>query len=219
MPWQYDLPIFNQTRGFKPLNSVEVSWSNLFALVSHDYSKYHQLWSIPTSSWHSLPIGDTFYQKMNYLFSKVGRIHVHDGWNSPTQGSLCTICFYYLILKFQLELKNLVVPTVFCFEIDQIIWRNFASYKINATLQFDKWIFCNTLIIIGAELAGAAGARASPLFTPHPKIYSIKCAYLSFWGENSQKFPVVHLHYLEHLGASAHSNRTLKNEKKIKWGL
>ena len=125
---------------------------------------------------------------------------------------------FLLILKFQLELKNLVVPTVFCFEIDQIIWRNFASYKINATLQFDKWIFCNTLIIVGAELAGAAGAHASPLFTPQPKIYSIKCAYLSFWGENSQKFPVVHLHYLEHFGASAHSNRTLKNEKN-KWGL
>ena len=71
----------------------------------------------------------------------------------------------------------------------------------------------NTLIIIGTELAGAAGAHAPPLFTPHPEIYSITCAYLSFWGENSPKFPVVHLHYLEQFGTSAHSNRTLKNEK------
>ena len=29
---------------------------------------------------------------------------------------------------------------------------------------------------IGAELGGAAGARAPPLFTPRPEIYSIKCA-------------------------------------------
>ena len=31
-------------------------------------------------------------------------------------------------------------------------------------------------ICIGAELGGAAGARAPPLFTPLPEIYSIKCA-------------------------------------------
>ena len=31
-------------------------------------------------------------------------------------------------------------------------------------------------MIIGAELGGAAGARAPPLFTPRPEIYSIKCA-------------------------------------------
>ena len=29
---------------------------------------------------------------------------------------------------------------------------------------------------IGAELGGAAGARAPPLFTPRPEIYSMKCA-------------------------------------------
>ena len=57
-----------------------------------------------------------------------------------------------------------------------------------------------TKIFIGAELGGAAGARAPPLFTPCPKIYSI---YV-FGGENSLKFPVVHLHYLEHFGASGH---------------
>ena len=148
LPWQYDLPMFTWTRGFKPLNSVEVSWSNLFALVSHDYSKYHQLWSIPTSSWHSLPIGDTFYQKMNYLFSKVGRIHVHDGWNSPTQGSLCTICFYYLILKFQLELKNLVVQLFLFWNRSQMFRWNFAFYKINPTLQFDEWILWRIAFII-----------------------------------------------------------------------
>ena len=31
-------------------------------------------------------------------------------------------------------------------------------------------------ISIGAELAGAAGARAPPFFNPRPEIYSIKCA-------------------------------------------
>ena len=31
-------------------------------------------------------------------------------------------------------------------------------------------------MVIGAELAGAAGARAPPLFNPRPEIYSIKCA-------------------------------------------
>ena len=58
-------------------------------------------------------------------------------------------------------------------------------------------------MLIGAELGGAAGARAPPLFTPCPEIYSIKCAYV-FGGENSPKFPVVHLHYLQHFGASVY---------------
>ena len=31
-------------------------------------------------------------------------------------------------------------------------------------------------ISIGAELGGAAGARAPPLFNPRPEIYSTKCA-------------------------------------------
>ena len=33
----------------------------------------------------------------------------------------------------------------------------------------------------------------APTFTPSPKVYSIK------WGKNS---PPLHLHYLEHFGAS-----------------
>ena len=33
-----------------------------------------------------------------------------------------------------------------------------------------------SIICIGAKLAGAAGARAPPLFNPRPEIYSIKCA-------------------------------------------
>ena len=60
------------------------------------------------------------------------------------------------------------------------------------------------MILIGAELGGAAGARAPPLFTPRPEIYSI---YV-FGGENSPKFPVVHLHYLQHFGASGNSKYT-----------
>ena len=44
-----------------------------------------------------------------------------------------------------------------------------SKVKINV-LQFFSAPF------IGAELAGAAGARAPPLFTPRPEIYSIKCA-------------------------------------------
>ena len=59
-------------------------------------------------------------------------------------------------------------------------------------------------ITIGAESGGAAGACAPPLFTLRPEIYSINCAYVSFWGENYTKFPVVHLHYLEHFGASGY---------------
>ena len=63
-------------------------------------------------------------------------------------------------------------------------------------------LFIEFSIIIGAEHGGAAGAQctahAPPLFTPRPEIYSI---YV-FGGENSPKFPVVHLHYLQHFGAS-----------------
>ena len=36
---------------------------------------------------------------------------------------------------------------------------------------------------------------------PYSKVYSIKKAWVGFWDENSLKFPVVHLHYLEHFGA------------------
>ena len=41
------------------------------------------------------------------------------------------------------------------------------------------WCFSHYYLFfmsIGAELGGAAGARAPPLFTPRPEIYSIKCA-------------------------------------------
>ena len=55
-------------------------------------------------------------------------------------------------------------------------------------------------IIIGAELGGAAGARAPPLLH-NPRKFIVYSIY-------SPKFPVpalyvVHLHYLEHFGASA----------------
>ena len=40
----------------------------------------------------------------------------------------------------------------------------------------DDIITLTYTILIGAELGGAAGARAPPLFTPRPEIYSIKCA-------------------------------------------
>ena len=43
-------------------------------------------------------------------------------------------------------------------------------------------------IVIGAKLAGKAGALAPPLFNPRPEIYSIKCAQVGFCGENSPKF-------------------------------
>ena len=67
--------------------------------------------------------------------------------NSPIhpQGSfkLFIILIYLLLFKFQTELKNLVVQLLFvfvrvCFEIDQIFRQNFASHKINPTLQFDE---------------------------------------------------------------------------------
>ena len=57
--------------------------------------------------------------------------------------------------------------------------------------QINESIFTTILmyiICIGAELAGAAGARAPPLFNPRPEIYSIKCAQVGFCGENSPKF-------------------------------
>ena len=66
--WRYDLPKFNQTRGFKPLNSAEVSWSTLFALVWNGGSKYDQVSLISISSCHSLPILDTLYKKVGLIF-------------------------------------------------------------------------------------------------------------------------------------------------------
>ena len=55
-------------------------------------------------------------------------------------------------------------------------------------------------MIIGAELGSAAGARAPPLLH-NPRKFIVYSIY-------SPKFPVpalyvVHLHYLEHFGASA----------------
>ena len=53
-------------------------------------------------------------------------------------------------------------------------------------------------MIIGAELGSAAGARAPPLLH-NPRKFIVYCIY-------SPKFPalyVVHLHFLEHFGASA----------------
>ena len=57
------------------------------------------------------------------------------------------------------------------------------------------------VIIIGAELGGAAGARAPPLLH-NPRKFIVYSVY-------SPKFPVpalyvVHLHYLEHFGASVY---------------
>ena len=52
-----------------PSISAEASWLELFVLVSHDDSKYHQVLSITISSCHSLPFFDTFYWKNGLNFS------------------------------------------------------------------------------------------------------------------------------------------------------
>ena len=60
-------------------------------------------------------------------------------------------------------------------------------------------IFCT--IFIGAELGGAAGARAPPLL-PNPRKFIVMG---SKFPEIPRPRPVlVHLHYLEHFGASGH---------------
>ena len=50
------------------------------------------------------------------------------------------------------------------------------EFMIDLGMQFTKFFNFVNCIPIGAELAGAAGARAPPLFNPRPEIYSIKCA-------------------------------------------
>ena len=64
------------------------------------------------------------------------------------------------------------------------------------------------IIINGAELAGATGARAPVLFLPRPEILGHILYVLSrFSGqipEIPRPRPVVHLHYLGHFGASAY---------------
>ena len=79
VPWRYDLPMLTQTRGFKPLNSAEVSWSTLFALVLNGGSKYDQVSLISISSCHLLPILATFYKKVGLFFHKIWK-------NSRKQG-------------------------------------------------------------------------------------------------------------------------------------
>ena len=61
-------------------------------------------------------------------------------------------------------------------------------------------------MVIGAELGGAAGARAPPLLH-NPRKFIVYSIY-------SPKFPVpalyvVHLHYLEHFGASDDNNELI----------
>ena len=101
VPWRYDLPIFNQTRGFQPLNSAQVSWSILFALVQIGGLKYNQLSLISISSCHSLPILATFYKKVGLFFRKSRK-------NSPKQGLQF---HWYLMNKMQMMFMA-ILPTL-----------------------------------------------------------------------------------------------------------
>ena len=72
----------------------------------------------------------------------------------------------------------------------------------------------------GAELAGATGARAPVLFLPRPEILGHILYVLSrFSGqipEIPRPRPVVHLHYLGHFGASAHTTKRCSKRLKNK---
>ena len=58
------------------------------------------------------------------------------------------------------------------------VWNNNLNlyHWLGYMIDSDHLSINQTFIIIGAELGGAAGACAPPLFTPRPEIYSIKCA-------------------------------------------
>ena len=57
-------------------------------------------------------------------------------------------------------------------------------------------------ITIGAELGGAAGACAPPLLH-NPRNFIVKMGWK--YPEIPSLHPVVHLHYLEHFGASVYN--------------
>ena len=105
---------------FLPSISAETSWSKLFVLVSHDSSKYPQLWSIPISICRSLPFCDTFFPKNELSFLNVGRIHCYS--HRVLLYNLRYFIFFYSNhrLKFKLELKNLVVQLLFVFVLKSI---------------------------------------------------------------------------------------------------
>ena len=125
--WRYDLPAWQEAKQtqhgyffFLPSISAETSWSELFVLVSHDSSKYPQLWSIPISICRSLPFCDTFFPKNELSFLNVGRIHCYS--HRVLLYNLRYFIFFYSNhrLKFKLELKNLVVQLLFVFVLKSI---------------------------------------------------------------------------------------------------
>ena len=98
---------------FLPSISAETSWSKLFVLVSHDGSKYHEVWSIAISSCHSLPFCDTFYSKigLNIWWKSEEFAETGSCWsdNNVRVGNNKFKFYSQILLKLAIEIKKLYI--------------------------------------------------------------------------------------------------------------